>query len=790
MTEDDPIAALDLRRRLQKLGHQVVAVVSSGEASLEQARRLRPDLVMMDIQLEGPWDGIQTAEQIREELDLPVVFLTANDENSDFHRAQRSEPFNYLLKPFRERELHVAVEVALRHHAMQRVLREANDHLEERVRQRTAELAEANRALQAEVSERQRAEAAASEWNKRYDLVVGSAGRAVYDLDLRTGAVVWGEGAERLLGHPLEELGRTRKQWLGRIHPLDQIPTLEQLENTPRDSDRFDLHYRFKHGDGHYVWMHDSGLFVRDAVGKVLRMLGMMEDVTTRKTAEEKIQQQATLLERTQDAIMVRNLEGRIEFWNRSAERLYGWTREEAHGRMVRELLKTSGGRDRSLKAQLTTLQTGEWSGEIQALTKDGRELTVQSRWTLLRGNAGQPTAFLVTHTDLTEKKLLEAKFLRAQRLESIGALAGGVAHDLNNVFTPILVSAQMLDGRVAAPEDQNMLALLQNSARRGAEMVKQILTFARGTTASDGVVQIKHLVRDIERMARETFPRQIQVRTNLPRDLWSARGDATQFHQVLMNLCINARDAMPQGGILKMEAANFQASGSTSCGAATVPAGSYLELTVSDTGTGMPPEVCQRIFEPFFTTKDPGKGTGLGLSTVLSIVQAHGGFLDVRSEVGVGTRFQILLPADRLAQDAVAQPKLEPPPHGNGETILVVDDESVIREIVKTTLEAHGYEVLLAGEGAEAIALYAANRGNVALVITDMVMPFMDGAATIRALRKLDPKVRLLTVSGAVDQQKASRMADDDQIPFLPKPYSSHSLLTTIHRLISAPAN
>jgi PAS domain S-box-containing protein len=507
-------------------------------------------------------------------------------------------------------------------------------------------------------------------------------------------------------------------------------------------------------------------------------------EVAGRRRGEEQIREQAALLDHARDAISVRDLENRIRFWNKGAERIYGWTAEEAVGQKTALLLKLD--QAQFDEARRTVLEKGSWSGEMRAVRKDGRPLIIEGHWNLVRDTQGEPKAILVIGTDVTEKKKVESQLLRAQRMESIGTLAGGIAHDLNNVLAPILMAIEILKRNVPDERSRRLFATLEKSAQRGADMVKQILTFARGVEGERMLLQPRHLLKDVEKIAAETFPKTIRLQTDAPSDLWSVSGDATQLHQVLLNLCVNARDAMPHGGVLSLGARNVDLDGDYAKVNVDAKPGPYVVLSVTDTGTGMPPAVMEKIFEPFFTTKEVGKGTGLGLSTSHAIVRSHGGFVHVYSEVGKGTAFKVYLPAVRAAADAAAVPARELPA-GKGELILVVDDEASIREIAKETLESYGYRTLVAGDGAEALALFAEAKQDVRAVVTDMRMPFMDGMATIRALRKLVPAVKVIATSG-LDQDGAEAAAGAGVIQaFLHKPYTAEKLLTTLERVLQA---
>ena len=376
----------------------------------------------------------------------------------------------------------------------------------------------------------------------------------------------------------------------------------------------------------------------------------------------------------------------------------------------------------------------------------------------------------------------IEAQFLRAQRMENIGTLAGGIAHDLNNVLSPIMMSLDVLKMKFPDPASLNLLDILSTSAQHGANMVRQVLSFARGVEGQRMEVQIKHLVGDIEKFANDTFLKNVQVRTIIPHDLWTVLGDPTQLHQVLLNLCVNARDAMPNGGKLTVSAENLTLDAHYAGMNLEARPGSYVLIQVEDSGTGMPPGVVEKIFDPFFTTKELGKGTGLGLSTSLAIVKSHGGFFQVYSEMGKGTKFRVYFPAQTEASAETAAEIAAELPRGNGELILVVDDEPSVRLITQQTLQAFGYRVILASDGAEAVAAYARQGSEIAAVLTDMMMPVMDGPATIQVLRKLNPAVRIIAASGLSSSGHTAGLGVKH---FLPKPYTAGTLLTALKQII-----
>ncbi len=502
-------------------------------------------------------------------------------------------------------------------------------------------------------------------------------------------------------------------------------------------------------------------------------------DRSEQKQIEEKIREQASLLDLAADAIVVRDLDHRILFWNQGAERLYGWSTEEAVGAKTTDLF--AGDAAVFAQAFKALLDRGIWSGELQQARKDGREVSVNSRWTLVSDDAGRPKSVLVFNTDMTETKKLESQFLRAQRLESIGTLASGIAHDLNNILSPILMSVGMLRNTVKGASAERMLGIIESSAERGAGIVKQVLTFARGVEGERVLLQPKHLIGELSKIMAQTFPRNIDIQTQFSPDLWTVLGDATQLHQVLLNLSVNARDAMSGGGTLTIGGENVDVDAHFASMNPGAQLGPHVALRVSDTGSGMSAETMEKIFDPFFTTKEVGKGTGLGLATVIGIVKSHGGFLTLQSTIGVGTVFKVFVPASTQAEQSNSPAEAAAPPRGNGQRILVVDDEAAIREALVSTLEVNGYHVFTAEDGTDALALYFQRRDEIALIITDISMGQMDGVALTRAVKKLNPAARIIVSSGHFQKENTSILNGLGVKELLDKPYSADKLLRCV---------
>ena len=514
--------------------------------------------------------------------------------------------------------------------------------------------------------------------------------------------------------------------------------------------------------------------------GAVIGLYGTLQDITESRRAELQAIRLASIVESSDDAIISTTLDGTVTSWNRGAETIFGYAGQEMLGTLVARLLPaTQPGDEMEI---LDAVRRGDSIASLETswLRNDGRVIEVSVTVSPIRDSSGAVVGASMMARDVSDQKKLERQFLRAQRLESIGTLAGGIAHDLNNVLAPIMLSLEMLRMTVPDASSRELLDTIQMSAQHGADLVRQVLTFARGVDGERREVRVTHLVRDVERTARDTFLKNIDVRTAVAPDLWRVVGDATQLQQVLINLCVNARDAMPYGGTLTIAAENITLDAQDAALRIDAIPGPYVLVRIADTGTGITPDDLERIFDPFFTTKALGSGTGLGLSTSLAIVKSHGGFVRVYSEPGNGSTFSVYLPARTHVVSEVVDTVVELP-RGHGELVLVVDDEPSVRLITQKTLEAFGYRVVVATDGADALAMYARRGDEIAVVLTDMMMPIMDGSATIRVLRKLNPAVRIIAASGLTNGEHGVD-AGLGIAHFLPKPYRADALLTALN--------
>jgi len=752
--EDDENDQVLVREMLESEGLSCEFVAVKTREDFNSAlRQNKYDLIISDYTLPS-FDGLRALSLAREVCpETPFIFFSGTIGEEAAVESLRHGAVDYVLK---QRPTRLAPSV-------RRALRGAEEH-----------------------HRRKQAESALQQSEERLRIVARATNDVIWEWDIKADTVWISENFQVVFGHRLAETGVTLEQWLALIHPDDKGRVVTGITALLASGGRvwWDEH-RISRADGSCAQVLDRASVMYDSAGRPQRMVGVTIDMSERKQAEEKIREQAALLDKARDAIIVADLKERIVYWNQSAERIYGWTAAEVMGKTLPEVL-FQGKPPPELQAVMDSVkERGEWNGELRELAKDGRSVIVQGRSTVIRDEQSRPKSLLIINTDITERKLLEEQFLRAQRLESLGVLVSGIAHDLNNTLSPILMGVEMVREEITVPEVESILNTMQTSARRSAEMVKQMLTFVRGGEAKKHLIYAAQLVKEMGRIINDTFPKSIHCHVRVDPSCWPVLGLPTQLHQVLLNLCVNARDAMPKGGTLTLSVNNVRLKPADVGLPPGARPGDYLCVSVADTGMGIPAEHRKKIFEPFFTTKAPGKGTGLGLSTSLSIIKHHDGFVTVQSETGRGTEFKCYFPAATETPLEVAPEKISLPP-GNGECILVVDDEEAILAIVRSTLENYGYQVLTAGSGLEAIARFTPNSDAVHLIITDLAMPFMDGRALIQALRKIRPEVKIIIASGSEKEVEELRTQVQTDA-FIPKPFTNENLLKTIHQILAA---
>ncbi len=627
-----------------------------------------------------------------------------------------------------------------------------------------------------DISDLKRSEAALRGSEMRFRRLFDGAVDAVFVHDLEGRILDVNLAACRSLGYTREELLRLNVAQIEGTFAPDKLTPFWRMIAPEAGATIRGLHRR-KDGTSFPVEVHIAPF----GPGGDRQFFAAARDITERQAAERTLRLQSGALEAAANAVVITDAAGRVEWVNAAFTTLSGWPLIDCIGRRMDELL---GGTlaPAEFDRIWTAVHRGEvWRGEVTNTRRDGRRWTGEMTLTPLRDHDGEISHCVAIKQDISDRKLMEARFLQAQRMEAMGNLAGGIAHDLNNILSPIVMIASLLRTQLADREHQELMEMVHREARRGGDIIKQLLTFSRGLGGDRTVVQMRYVIAELVRMLRETLPREIVISYRWDPGVWPVLADQTQMHQIALNLCINARDAMPEGGRLEIHLANATLTRGDPVLPPGAEPGPYLILEVRDTGVGIPADVREKIFEPFFTTKPLGKGTGLGLSTVLGIARGHDGFVTVESEPGRGSAFRIHLPAkpEIAAEDAGASP--QETISGAGRLVLVVDDEENVRLATQVVLSAEGFTVCTAENGRDALQVFAAHADTVALVITDVMMPVMGGIALVRRLRELNPALPIIATSGLADTEKKDELIRLGVTQVLPKPASAEELLAAV---------
>jgi len=658
------------------------------------------------------------------------------------------------------------------HRRREAELRKTAEDLEVRVRERTEEAVRSANAVR--------------EAEERLRFVLDSADIGYWDYDVARNVTSRSRKYDEIFGYQAPLALWDRETLLRHVHPEDR-ETVETGFRQALQSGHASLEFRIIRDDYsiHWVWMEARALSA--AAGESTHLSGVIMDITERKQTADSLGEQAQLLDLAHDAIFSTDWNSTITFWSQGAEQMYGWSREEAVGKASRDLLDTTFP-DPVKDIESKLVSAGHWEGELVHRRRDGARLLVASRWALRRGADGQPRGYLEINTDVTERRRIEEQLSHTQKLESLGVLAGGVAHDFNNLLTGILGNASLaLDG--TAPYDRNRVLLegVMKAAERAADLTRQLLAYAGKGRFIMRTVKLSDLVRKISGMVQASIPKAVQLRLQLTDRLPGIDADPGQLQQIVMNLVINGAEAIgPEGGTVLVrtgvQQVDSQYIDTMSSAGELLRAGEYTSLEVHDTGSGMTEETLARIFDPFFTTKFAGRG--LGLSAVLGIVRAHKGALKVYSKPGQGTTFKVLFPASLSSEGAQPLP-FTGDLSGTG-TVLIVDDEEVVRQTARNTLERYGYKTVTAGDGVNAVDLYRRQPDTISLVLLDLTMPVMSGEEALRELQLINPRVRVLLTSGYNEVEAVQRFAGKGLAGFIQKPYTAAALAEKIKEVLA----
>jgi len=636
-------------------------------------------------------------------------------------------------------------------------------------------------AIKLDITERRRAEAALAAESTRRRILFEQLPDGIVVLDPASGRIVeFNKAAHQQLGYTREEFAALTLPDVIADKNAEEIRAV--IEEVTRDGRAdFESLHRTKQGETRIVRITAQKMEVQ---GQALHH-GVWRDITNSRRAEEILRRQASLFDQTYDAVLVWEWEGSLTFWNRGAERLYGFSREEALGKSPQKLLdtKTAGGSGVILEA---LERDSRWEGEIEQVTRDGRHIRLESRMTLVR-ESGRAYV-LEVNRDITDRQLLEEQFRQAQKMEAVGRLAGGVAHDFNNILGVILGYSDLLLGHSELHEQLRIkVDEIRKAGLRGASLTRQLLAFSRQQVLEPQVVDLNVIVAELSKMLRRLIGDDVKLITIAAPAVGRVRIDPGQIEQVLMNLAVNSRDAMPHGGALTIETADVVLDGEYVRRHPVAVSGSYVMLAVSDTGVGMDAETQRHIFDPFYTTKGAGKGTGLGLATVYGIVKQSGGYIWVYSEVGKGSTFKIYLP--RVEEKAAPLRTSEYEPHSlrGTETILLVEDAEALRNVARESLESNGYAVLAASNSDQALQIAEHYKGTIHLLLTDVVLPGRNGRALAEALRELHPETKVLYMSGYTSDAIVHHGVLESGSAFLQKPFTLNALGTKVRAVLSS---
>jgi len=759
LAEDDDVSRMVLEAMLQEQGHEVVAT-RNGREALEAFQGDYFPVLITDW-LMPSLDGVTLAREIRKTRRNDytyIVMLTSLGGTINYREAINAGVDDFITKPLDEDQLFGRIHVAER-------------------------IIGLCRQIVREVTNQEQARVALAESENRFHSLFESMAEGValnrVILDAEGHAVDY----EIVAVNPAYEkhtgLSATRAigQLASDLYQVAEPPYLHFFSEVARTGAPKTFEIWFAPLQRHLavsISSSDPATFVT-----------IFTDITERKNSERRIRQLSRAVEQSPNTVMITDTTGTIEYVNPKFTAVTGYSFEEAVGQNPR-ILKSGKTSPEVYRNLWETISAGqEWHGELQGRKKNGDIYWESASMSSITDKNGRITHYLAVKEDITERKKRDEHLIRSQRLECIGELASGIAHDLNNVLGPIMMAASMLQEEMTPTLRNDLVGTIEQAAERGADIVRQLITFARGAEGQRIVLKPEAVVGQVSHIVRQTFPKSINFKTHVQADVWCIMADLTQLHQVLLNLCLNARDAMPSGGSLAITAENCEFPENQTFTEPNAKPGRYVKLQVIDSGTGIPEEIIDKVFDPFFTTKEPGKGTGLGLSTALGIIRSHGGFVSAHSEQGKGATFQVFIPSTTDAPACEVQVVEPDSPKGHGELILVVDDEEGIRNVTETIITRNGYSVVTAANGVEALQAYSKNSGSIRLLVTDLMMPMMDGARLTRALRELNPRLPVIVASGYCDASSEAEMKALGVRMRLAKPFGQDQLLRAIHETL-----
>ena len=643
-------------------------------------------------------------------------------------------------------------------------------------------------AIVVDVTGQRKAERAVRATDERFRFVARATNDVIWDWDLRTNALVWNDSVEKVFGHKQNKIYPEIQWWRDHIHPEDRDRVVAGLQAVIENGGAsWGDQYRYLRADGNYANVMDRGSIARDNTGVAVRVIAAMTDVTERSRSEEAIRFQAQLLNAVQQSVVATDPNGIVIFWNDFARKLYGWSAEEAVGKMIQELTPSPFLREHGGEIGQSGTAGESWTGELLVQGKSGKAFPALLTTSPVVDARGNLIGYVRVSIDLSERRALEEQFRQSQKMDAVGRLAGGIAHDFNNLLTVIRLNTEILmEGFEKNDPRGDDVNQIRSAAERASSLTQQLLAFSRKQILQPRVLDVNSVVASVEPMLRRLIGEDISIASSCV-----ARGymvaDPGQLEQILVNLVVNARDAMPQGGTISIETDNVELDEHYTSEHAPVVPGRYIMLAVGDNGVGMSRDTREHAFDPFFTTKEAGKGTGLGLATVYGIVKQSGGYVWIYSEPGLGTTLKLYFPeVSSAAAFSTGEYKAAAREATRGsETILLVEDEEAVRGLTSRILEKQGYRVIAAQHGREAMEIATKEEGRIDLVLTDIVMPGMNGRGLVERLAGIRPRIKSLYMSGYTDDDIIRRGFIEPSKSFLQKPFTSDALLQTVRKVL-----
>ena len=741
VVEDEAIIASVIAGALRKFGYEVIDILNTGEAAAATALEKRPDLVLMDIRLQGDMDGISAAERIQEQADIPIIYLTAYADEPTLERAKRTKPYGYIPKPFQEIELKTTIEMALYKHDF---------------------------AIQLKTSEVKFRSLFENSQDVIY--IIDQAGR-LQEMN-QAGVEFFGFAREEIIGTEPDYLyadPRERKVFLAEI----------RRKKTLRD---YEIRLRNKKGEILTGLVTANAMIGND--GEVSGIQGIIRDVTEKRKREETLLLLQTAIDSSSEAVLITDQQGNIVYGNPAVETMTGYSPLEIIGRNIQFLSSGLQQDDEKHRQLWKTIQEGDsWAGEFLNRHKDGTTYFQRAIISPVRDEKGEISHFVSIASDITREKKLEEQMIQAAKMDSLGHLASGIAHDFNNYLTIINGYSEMLLFENENNKNSERLGVILQAGKNASRLVAKILGFSRRQAVAPTVIEINGAMNDLERMVRRLLGEKIELQLELAPDAGQVLIDPTQIEQVLINLVLNARDAMPGGGRLTLATAPRSVDPGFAAEHPGLAPGEYAAIDVRDSGQGMDPQVLARIFEPFFTTKPKGEGTGLGLASVFGIVAQNHGGVWAESEAGRGSTFHVLLP--RVSEKAAAEPAASTGKRFDNRTALLVEDEPGIRELMRSILASLGMQVQVAADGEQALKI-AGELQHLDLLFCDVILPGISGVEVADGIRTLHPKAAVVFSSGHGEGFLKRAGLQLPEVHFIEKPSTRAALVEKIGEVLS----